>query len=48
VKTSDGRLVIADLGPTQPLLGLALTKGDDIKVGGHRENVGPYSVLMAH
>jgi hypothetical protein len=47
VKTSKGS-VIADLGPTQPLLGLALMKGDDIKVSGHRENIGPYSVLMAH
>jgi hypothetical protein len=47
VKTSKGS-VIADLGPTQPLLGLALMKGDDIKASGHRENIGPYSVLMAH
>jgi hypothetical protein len=48
VKTSDGRSVIADLGPTQPLLDLALVRGDDLKAGGHRENIGPYSVLMAH
>jgi hypothetical protein len=48
VKTSDGRSVIADLGPTQPLLGLALIKGDEIKASGHRENIGPYAVLMAH
>ena len=33
--------------PTQPLLDLALTKGDRITVGGSRENLGPYSVLMA-
>lgn len=48
VKTSKGSSVIADLGPTQPLLGLALMKGDDLKASGHRENIGPYSVLMAH
>ncbi len=48
VKTSDGRRAIADLGPTQPLLDLALSKGNDIEARGHRENIGPYSVLEAH
>lgn len=48
IKTADKRSVIADLGPTPALLDLALTEGDQIKVGGHREDVGPYSVLMAH
>jgi hypothetical protein len=48
VNTSDGRRAITDLGPTPPLLDLALTKGDGIKASGHRETIGPYSVLMAH
>jgi hypothetical protein len=48
VRTSDNRLVITDLGPNQPLLALALTEGDPIKVIGHRENIGSYSVLMGH
>jgi hypothetical protein len=45
---NDGRKVIADLGPTQGTLHFAFTQGDSIKVGGQRENIGPYSVLMAH
>lgn len=47
LKPADGKAQIVDLGPTQPLLDLALTKGDRITVGGSRENLGPYSVLMA-
>jgi hypothetical protein len=48
MKAADAKPVIADLGPTQPLLDLALTKGDRITIGGNRENIGPYSVLMAN
>jgi hypothetical protein len=48
LKLNDGRRVVADLGPTQRTLHLALTQGDSIQVGGQREEIGPYSVLMAH
>jgi hypothetical protein len=48
VRMNDGRRVIADLGPTQRTLNFALTQGDAIQVGGQREEIGPYSVLMAH
>ena len=48
VKPLKGNPMIVDLGPTQPLLNLALTKGDSISVGGQNENIGPYSVLMAN
>jgi hypothetical protein len=48
VRLNDGRRTIVDLGPTQRTLNLALTQGDNIQVGGQREEIGPYSVLMAH
>jgi hypothetical protein len=48
VKMNDGRRVIADMGPTQRTLDFAFTQGDMVQVGGQREEIGPYSVLMAH
>jgi hypothetical protein len=48
LKMNDGRRVITDLGPTQRTLDFALIQGDTIQVGGQREEIGPYSVLMAH
>jgi hypothetical protein len=48
LKAADGKPLSADLGPTPPLLDLALTEGDRITIGGNREDVGPYSVLMAN
>ena len=48
LKMNDGGRVITDLGPTQRTLDFALTQGDSIQVGGQREAIGPYSVLMAH
>ena len=47
IKPVKGNPAIVDLGPTQPLLNLALAKGDPIAVGGRNENIGQYSVLMA-
>jgi len=47
IKTADGSNVIADLGPNQALLHLALTQGDEIEVSGRRKDIGPSSVLMA-
>jgi len=47
IKPVKGNPAIVDLGPTQPLLNLALAKGDTIAVGGKNENIGQYSVLMA-
>jgi len=47
IKTADNRSVISDLGPTQSTLDMALSKGDNIQVGGQWEDVGDYSVLMA-
>ena len=43
-----GRQVISDLGPTQETLDLALTEGDTASIRGQREDIGPYSVLMAN
>jgi hypothetical protein len=43
-----GRQVISDLGPTQETLDLALTEGDTASIRGEREDIGPYSVLMAN
>ena len=48
VGLNDGRRIIADLGPTRETLNFAFTQGDSIKIGGQRETIGPYSVLMAH
>lgn len=48
LKLNDGSRAITDLGPTQRTLDFALTQGDTIQVGGQREEIGPYSVLMAH
>lgn len=48
VRMNDGRRSIVDLGPTQRTLDFAFTQGDSIQVGGQREEIGPYSVLMAH
>ena len=48
VRLNDGRRTIVDLGPTQRTLNFALAQGDDIQVRGQREEIGPYSVLMAH
>lgn len=45
---ADGRRVISDLGPTQGTLDLALTQGDNLNIRGQREEIGPYSVLMAN
>lgn len=47
LKKADGSRVISDLGPTQETLDLALTQGDTMSVRGQREDIGPYSVLMA-
>ena len=47
IKPLKGNPTIVDLGPTQPLLNLALAKGDTLAVGGRRQNIGQYSVLMA-
>lgn len=47
IRMGDGRRVIADLGPSQRTLDFGLTQEDNIKVWGYRENIGPYSVLMA-
>ena len=47
IKAPDGRQIITDLGPTRRTLDMALTKGDQIQVGGQWEDVGDYSVLMA-
>ena len=48
IKPPKGNLTIVDLGPTQPLLDMALTKEDSIAVTGPTEHIGPYSVLMAN
>ena len=48
LKAADGKQTITDLGPTPPLLDLALAQGDRIAVGGSREDIGPYPVLMAN
>ena len=48
VRSNDGRRTIVDLGPTQRTLHFALAQDDDIQVAGQREQMGPYSVLMAH
>jgi hypothetical protein len=47
IKPDKGEAVIADLGPIRPLADLGMTGGDRIRVIGHREDVGRYSVLMA-
>ncbi len=47
IKPLNGSPTIVDLGPTQPLLNMALTPGDTISVGGRTEHAGSYSVLMA-
>ena len=47
IKTSDNRSVITDLGSTRSTLDMALSKGDNIQVGGQWEDIGDYSVLMA-
>ena len=47
IKPAKGNLTIVDLGPTQPLLNMALAKEDSIAVTGPTEHIGPYSVLMA-
>ena len=48
IKPAKGNLTIVDLGPTQPLLDMALAKQDSIAVTGPTEHIGPYSVLMAN
>ena len=48
IKPAKGNLTIVDLGPTQPLLDMALAKEDSIAVTGPTEHIGPYSVLMAN
>ena len=47
IKAADGRQIITDLGPTRRTLDMAITKGDQIQVGGEWEDIGNYSVLMA-
>ncbi|HVG02073.1 MAG TPA: hypothetical protein VM842_04240 [Nitrospira sp.] len=47
IKTADNRSVISDLGSTRSTLDMALSKGDNIQVGGQWEDIGDYSVLMA-
>ena len=47
IKPPKGNLTIVDLGPTQPLLDMALAKEDSITVTGPTKHIGPYSVLMA-
>ena len=48
IKPAKGNLTIADLGPTLPLLNMALIPGDAIAVNGPTDQIGPYSVLMAN
>ena len=48
IKPVKGTPTIIDLGPTQPLLNLALAKEDRIAVSGPTEHIGQYSVLMAN
>jgi hypothetical protein len=48
IKPAKGDLRIIDLGPTLPLLNMALIPGDAIAVNGPTEQIGPYSVLMAN
>ncbi len=47
IKAADGRQIIADLGPNRRTLDMAITKGDQIQIGGQWEDIGNYSVLMA-
>ncbi len=47
IKAADGRHIITDLGPNRRTLDMAITKGDQIQVGGQWEDIGDYSVLMA-
>ncbi|MBA3753844.1 MAG: hypothetical protein H0X01_06865 [Nitrospira sp.] len=47
IKTADNKRVISDLGSTRNTLDMALSKGDNIQVGGAWEDIGDYSVLMA-
>ena len=47
IKAADDRQIITDLGPTRRTLDMAITKGDQIQVGGEWEDIGNYSVLMA-
>jgi hypothetical protein len=47
LKAANEREVITDLGPTQRTLDMAITKGDQLQVGGQWEDIGNYSVLMA-
>jgi hypothetical protein len=48
IKPAKGDLTIVDLGPTLPLLNMALIPGDPIAVDGPTEQIGSYSVLMAN
>ncbi|MCC2641537.1 MAG: signal peptide protein [Nitrospira sp.] len=48
MRKADGSPVISDLGPTQDTLDLALTEGVTASIKGQREDVGPFSVLMAN
>jgi hypothetical protein len=48
MKPLKGNPTIVDLGPTQPLLNLALAEGDSIAVSGPSQHIGQYSVLMAN
>ena len=48
IKPAKGNLTIVDLGPTLPLLNMALIPGDAIAVNGPTDQIGPYSVLMAN
>jgi hypothetical protein len=48
IKPPKGNLAIIDLGPTQPLLDLALVTQDSITATGPTQHIGPYSVLMAN
>jgi hypothetical protein len=48
IKPAKGDPKIVDLGPTLPLLNMALVPGDSIAVDGPTEQIGAYPVLMAN
>jgi uncharacterized cupredoxin-like copper-binding protein len=47
VRTSDGRSIIAELGPQPRLEGLTLNRGDDIDIRGRAFRVANYRILLA-
>ncbi|HET6675083.1 MAG TPA: hypothetical protein VFG71_07075 [Nitrospiraceae bacterium] len=47
LQTADGRRLISDLGPARETLDMGISQGVLVNIRGHREDIGPYSVLMA-